>query len=207
MCKLYGGSLVAGLILLGSTTITQAISLEIAPVSQSVAVGTPAAVALVIADLGDRTAPSLATFDLAVTFNPAILAFSGVTFGDPALGDQLDLFGLGSETAVTPDAGVVNLFELSFDDAAALDTLQAGSFTLATVTFATLGVGPSPLDLTIKALGDARGDPLTAAVRSGTISAQRDGVVPEPSAAMLLGMGCLGLLGATWRLRIPRVEG
>jgi hypothetical protein len=48
-----------------------------------------------ISGLGDGTAPSLSTFDLDISFDPTILAFSTAVFGDPILGDQLDIWGLG----------------------------------------------------------------------------------------------------------------
>ena len=71
----------------------------------------PLEVALQVSGLGDFTAPSLGTFDVTVTFSPALLDFERVTYGDPALGDQLDLSGLGTLIATTAGVGSVNLFE------------------------------------------------------------------------------------------------
>ena len=172
-----------------------------APGEQGVGLGTPVEVALTISGLGAFAAPSLSTFDLDVSFDPAILAFSSVTFGDPLLGDQLDLFGLGSITTVTPGTGVVNLFELSLDTPGDLDTLQPGSFTLATLEFDTLAVGTSPLGISINVLGNAFGEPLSAEVQGGSISP-----VPEPASFILMGIGLAGIAGLR-RMRRPKNSG
>ena len=75
-------------------------------------------------------------------------------YGDPVLGDQLDILVFGVPTTTTPGVGTVNLFELSLDAPGVLDTIQAGSFTLATITFATLALGTSGIDPSIIALGN-----------------------------------------------------
>ena len=189
MKKLLLGSMF-GLAVAFASSAALAISIEFVPSSQSVAAGSPVDVAIRITGLGNLSAPSLGTFDLDVGFDPAILSFSSVSYGDPALGDQLDLLGLGSLTATTPGVGSVNLFELSLDLASDLDTLQAGDFTLATLTFDTASAGASALTITVNALGDALGDPLTASLGSGSIN------VPEPALLLLLGAGLAGALGS-----------
>src|SRR5687768_3451479 len=106
---------------------TKAITISFDPTAQT-ASGS-ASVGLRISDLVAGGAPSLGVFDLNVSFDPSIIAFSGATFGDPVLGDQLDLLGFGSLTSSgSVGPGVINVFELSLDPAATLDLLQEASF-------------------------------------------------------------------------------
>jgi hypothetical protein len=181
----------------------RAITLEIVPAVQDVALGGPVEVAIAISGLGDQAAPSLGTFDVDVTFDLGILSFGGVTFGDPVLGDQLDLFGLGSVTTTTPGSGLVNLFELSLDLPSKLDALQAGAFTLATLSFVAVGIGSTPIGLALNALGDAEGASLDAQTTAGTARVAGDAGVAEPSALILFGLGIVGLTLVRRRLR-PR---
>lgn len=175
--------------LLGFITISpaEAITISFDPVSQNAALGTPASVDLIISGLGDLSAPSLSAYDLDISFVPTILSFNNVVYGD-----QLGL----STQMITPGSGTINLAEVSWNDPSDLDTFQLGSFTLATLYFDTIGVGISPLNVSINALGDALGDPLTANVESSRINVN-DGSqsVPEPSSLILIASGVLALFG------------
>jgi hypothetical protein len=157
------------------------------PATQDVVLGNPANVDLYFSQVTDLF--TLGTFDLDISFDPTILSFSNVTFGDPILGDQLDFgSGFGSIYAdIDFGGGLVNLFGLSTDLPTVLDANQAGSFILATLTFDTLALGTSPLGLSVNALGDEWGDPLSADLVSGSIN-----VVPEPATLLLLGSGLAG---------------
>ena len=188
-------SVALAVVLLLSARPAQAISLAIFPVTQAVQGGQTADVAITISGLGNAATLSLSTFDLDVSFDPSILGFNTVVYGDTVLGDQLDLFGVGFPIiATTPGVGTVNLFELSFNTVAELDGSQAGSFTLATVTFDPLAGGTSPLALTVNALGDAAGGALIVASVAGADVT----VVPEPTSLLLLGSGLAAV--PAWRL-------
>jgi hypothetical protein len=190
-------TLLVGLLVLASGSLAQAVSLEFVPSAATIGLGDPFDMALQISGLGDFTAPSLGTFDVTVTFSPTLLTFDTVTYGDPVLGDQLDLSGVGSLTATTPGVGAVNLFELSFDSASDLNSLQAGAFTLATLTFTGQAVGTSPLAFSSVLLGDAEGNALTpTSVGSGSVT-----VIPEPGTVLLVGSGLVTLAAVRRRAR------
>ncbi len=190
-------SVISSVLLLLVSGMSQAITVSFDPTAQTVATGSFVSVKLGISGLGNGVAPSLGTFDLNIDYNPSLLSFTSVSFGDPVLGDQLDLFSLGSLTSwdnTTP--GTLNVFELSFDSPTDIDTLQAANFTLATLTFSALSGGISPLSISINALGDANGDPLAAITTSGSVTVT---AVPVPAAVWLLGSGLLGLIGVARR--------
>jgi hypothetical protein len=98
----------------------------------------------------------------------------------------------------------VNLFEIWLDLPDDLNNLQARSFTLATLSFQATGIGTSLLDLTINALGDAFGDPLTALGSGGTVTFQQATAIPEPSTLSLACIALLPLAWARYRARLLR---
>ena len=199
--KLFLGIMLAMLMLFSTAESQASIAtpdIGFDPVTQDVALGNSANVNLYFSQVVDIV--SLGAFDLDISFDPSILSFSSVTFGDPVLGDQLDIFGLGSVTgsdASTP--GIFNLFEFSLDDPLDLENLQAGSFILATLTFDTLTSGTSPLSLSVNAIGDAYGDPFSVDLVNGRINVIG---VPEPATLILMGSGLAGL--GLWRRRRDR---
>jgi hypothetical protein len=168
-----------------------AVSLGFDPAAQTTTVGSSVGVQLRVSDLVAGGAPSLGEFDLDILFDPAVVSFASVTFGDPGLGDQLDPSGLGSLIGADGSVpGQVNLFEVSLDLPSDLDTLQPASFVLATLTFDAIGAGVSPLTLAINAFGDALGDPLAiAALETGEITVNAAAAIPEPATGLLVGVG------------------
>jgi len=170
-----------------------AITIGFEPVSQIVPVGEPVSVDLVISGLGDYSEPSLGSFDLNITYDTAILDFTGYTLGS-YLGD-ISLWEAVDDSWGETTPGTINLAEVSLLSVSELDALQPSSFPLATLTFDTLTIGTSSLDISITALGDAYGNPLSADVQSGTIAP-----VPEPATFILIGFG-LGGIGILRRKR------
>ncbi|MDT4290279.1 cohesin domain-containing protein [Methylomonas sp. MO1] len=166
----------AGIVLYAASGVADAaIDLHFTPLSQT---ADAIEIGLSISGLGDA---ALGTYDFNIQFDPTHLVFAGVAFGDPLLGDELDVFDLGGNSVAADllAPGVLNLFESSLDDAADLQTLQADSFTLAIIRFNVLSGGSSQLDLLINGLADAGGDGLSANLAPLTINAVA--AVPLPS--------------------------
>jgi hypothetical protein len=160
--------------------------------------------------LGNQTAPSLSAFDLGILYNPNYLSLIGVSFGDPILGDQLNLSGYGSLTTTTPGVAQGNLVEfaiavVSLDSESVLNSLQAGDFILASLTFSGVSVSGGLNSISFANLYDAAINPdsthilLDAAnnpipssdVILGSSNIQ---VVPEPDTILLLSAGLFSLL-------------
>jgi len=186
-------------LLIGVLQLLPAATITVTPSTQSVDLGNQAVVSLDISGLGSGVAPSVGAFDIDLSFDSSILALNSIVFGDPLLGDQLDLFGLGSILGASFGGGTVNVFEISLDFADDLNLLQADAFTLATFTFDTLAAGSSVLGLTLNALGDADGLPLEATLTGGSVdvAVPPPVSVPEPSAwatYVLLVAGLAGLM-------------
>lgn len=172
-----------GALLANLVTDVSAVTISVDPAAQSIPRGTAANIALRISGLGDTT--SISTFDIVVGFDPARLAFREARFGDPAVGDQLDLLGLGSITDRSIGSGSIRLFELSLDSVIDLDSQQADSFVLASIAFDAIATGASPITLTIDALGDSNGIAVPADLAPGAIEVT-GAPVAEPGTGWLL---------------------
>jgi hypothetical protein len=189
-------SLVA-LFVLGLSGAAQATIIELVPSTSMVALGDSIELELRISGLGDGVSPSLGTYDIDIDHDGSLLQLDAVTVGDPVLGDQLDLFGLGAITSVSFGVNSVNLFELSLDSPADLDDLQAAAFTLATLTYQGIAAGVGSLSLNVIALGDSFGAPLDFEAFGASITVSQ---APEPCGVALLLIGVV----TTCRLRRHR---
>jgi hypothetical protein len=193
-------SLFAGGMLLLSSGSANALLIDFQPHSQDVISGDTVTVDLVISELGVvGTAPSLGAFDISVFFDASILALDTTDADfdwviDSVVLDpdsQLDVMGLGMNSmfADLTGAGMLNFYDISFDLPYDLVDLQFDSFTLATITFDTIGPGTSLLELTNVVLSDEWGDPLQPDLSNGSITVNP---IPEPTAMLLF---CTGLAG------------
>lgn len=166
--------------------------LSITPATQNVSVGSPVSIAIDISGLGSGTA--LGGYDLNIGFDSTLLSFTQAAFGDPLLGDQLDLANLGlNGPTATLTSGTVNLIEFSLDDPTTLITQQASSFTLAILSFNALTTGTSPITLSINGLIDANAVDIQSSSQNGsvTINGNSNGIsVPEPEILFLLLSSC-----------------
>ncbi len=171
------------------TERAQAASLTLVPSTTSLFAGSPLVVDIVIAGLGLGAAPTLAAFDLDVTFLPSVLSFVSVSFG-PDLG----ALGIDALTSSGLLGGPlrIDVAEYSLLSNAALDASQPASFVLATLHFLGLAPGTSPLAITQAVLANTAGGPSIPATLNG---ASVDVVpVPEATTAALVGLG-VALLG------------
>lgn len=172
-----------------------AISLSLAPPNQDAGVGDSFTLFLRVDGLGNFTAPSLAGFDVNVNFDPSLVQFDTVTFGDPGLGNLLAPV-TPSVDLVTPSSGSLNLLSLSVDSPGDLDAAQPDSFTLATLNFTALTPGAAGFTLSDVILSDVLGDRLQFDGSEGaTVNILAGQSVPESSPGMFgaLTLGALAL--------------
>ena len=177
-----------------------AATVYLSPGTQTLSSGSPVTLDLNISGLGNGTA--LSAFDISVNFDSADLSFEGAAFGDPVLGDQLDLgdLGLNGPTA-TPGNGTVDLIETDiFDSSSTLLSEQAANFTMVVLTFDALAGGTTPVTATINSLADQESNPFTASTQNASVTIEAS-PVPLPSSLVLLTAGLLGLVAASCRRR------
>ena len=169
-----------------SMPVYAGIVVSINPVETQLGLGEIVGITLDIAGLGNGVA--LGSFDLSIDFDPALLQFNHVVFGDPLLGDQLDLAKQGQNLpSVTTTVGSVSLIEFSWDDSFVLLGQQANSFTLASLYFTAISSGISPLNLSLHSLADSEANYLVADNGNGSVSIHAPiNAVPEPAAIWLL---------------------
>ena len=174
------------ILIAASSGASAGISLSVTPSTQTITAGSLTTIDIRIDGLGAGVAPSLGAYDVDLTFNPAVLSFVSAAFGDGVLGNQLDLFGLGNVSSLTESSGMVNLFELSLDTAADINSLQAAEFVLASLRFSGLSGGTSLIGLSVNVLGDADGAHLAASLSSGSVVVTGATGVPEPATYTLV---------------------
>ena len=172
----------------------QAINLDFVPANQTVVVGNPVNVDVVISGLNAAN-EIVSAYDLDVTYDNAVLTATKVSFGfllgDPSFFEVLESFDISSP-------GIVDFAALSLLSDADLDALQGDSVTLATLSFDSLSVGTSPLNFVLDQFNDVKGknnEILSLEVGDGNISVAP---IPEPSTILLLGSGLAGLVGMRW---------
>ncbi len=185
-----------------STAPAQAINVTISPATQTINVGDPASVDIIVSGL---TEP-VGGFSLLLGFNNAFLT-AGSFLNDP----DGKMGALPLELSGGFSGGSLDLFFAAdaAETQASLALLQGASFRLATLSFTGLAVGLSPLTLTNLVLSNWDGSETLAGVtfQNGEICVAAIGangcerVVPEPGTLALLSLGMLGM-GLARRRRI-----
>jgi hypothetical protein len=133
------------------------VALDLLPASQTVAVGEPVTVELVVSGLTQGGAPSVDYFDIDVSYGDPgnVLSFANLEFG-PFLGDPSD----PAETSVSffdSPGQFVGMSENSLLQASALHALQPSEFPLATLTFTANSEGSTILSGDLYVLQDTSG--------------------------------------------------
>jgi len=185
-----------GIALQAQPTSIQLFPIQVQPSSTSIALGDTFAVQFTAVNFVDYGAPSLGAFDINVDFNSSVIRYSSMTWGN-----QLDILGFGSVRSfdsTQAQSGHLNSYEVSLDDPADLDSLQAGNFVLFTLNFTAIDTGRSTLDLGINDLSDSRGVSLSST--SISTPGIEVNAVPVPAALPLFASALLALT----RLRMRR---
>ena len=141
-------------------------------------------------------APSLGAFLVEITYEESLLMFDSVDYGS-FLGNPND--AIETDIVTTPSVGSVSLDEFSFLFDFELDALQPDSFSLATITFNSIGAGTSPLGFGLVDISDAEGISLMPTLSGAQVSA-----VPLPATVLLFPSGLLAWIG--WLRRKNRIS-
>jgi hypothetical protein len=149
-----------------------AVTLQVSPPSQTQYIGTELNVAIEVSGLESL---SLNQFIGRLWFDPLIVHLTGVSFGDPLLGDQIALSGGNDGIFSNIFSDNVDFSEYSHADAADLLSLQANSFIIVSLRFSAIGKGTSPITLSSADLNDEIGNSISFDVENGSVT-----VVPVP---------------------------
>ena len=157
------------------STAAQSAIITLSPSDLIVGQGDLVAIDINVSDLGQNVAPSLGAYDFDLMFDINIFAANSIVFGN-----GLDLLGIGGIQFVSlTTIDTLNIFELSFDSAATLNSLQDSSFKLATVYFNAITSGVGLFELSVNSFGDAQGNPLSVSTIDASVKVQTS--VPEPA--------------------------
>ena len=178
-------------VLLMQTPVAHATLIALQPSSTYATTGDSISLDLVVSGLGSFGPDSLGAFDISVGYDPGVLSFTGYSLGN-FLGNIALAEAIDSSWGNLGNA--VNVAEVSLLSAIGLDTLQPGTFTLATLNFnvTNLAVG-AETQLSVLSgpvLADAFGAPLSA-TSTGPASVS---AVSVPGTAFLLIASMVGWL-------------
>jgi hypothetical protein len=180
-------------------------TLSIQPPSTSVSPGQTFSLGVNIAGVQD-----LFAFQFDLSFAPGILAATNITEGSflsglpPAMPPPGKLGG-GDPTFFIPGTIDNTAGSIAFTADSLLGPTAgvSGDGVLATVDFDALGSGSTLIDLANILLLDSQGAEIPFSIQNGSVYVGAANAVPEPAAAILLGVGLLALsiIGRQYKLR------
>lgn len=179
--KMLMSCITIGLLGILGIPLSQAVMIEFSPQNQTANLSDSVSVDVLITGLEDGSLNEIvSSFDLDITYDPAIVSFAGVTFGT----------GLGlSFQSNTNSLGLIDIAEVSLEADATLQANQGNDLFLGTLSFDAIGFGVSPLNFNFDAfnlLTGLNGNILQLTSSSGSIVV---GQVPLPSTLSLMGLG------------------
>ncbi|WP_049631024.1 cohesin domain-containing protein [Cellvibrio sp. pealriver] len=140
---------------------------------------------------GLEGASALGSYDVNVHYDSDLFSISNITWGDAVQGNQLDLLGFGSLQDNSSSLDWLTMLEVSFDEIADLELLQAGEFTLFSILLSAIALGSGDFSLTANTIGDAYGQDLFIDTINSTTVNVNAVAVPEPSGVLLLLVGLI----------------
>jgi len=143
---------------------------------------------LVVSGLG---ADSLGAFDISVGFDSSALSFTSYSLGN-YLGNVNLLEAIDGSVGNTGSA--VNVAEVSLLSAFDLDTLQPGSFTLATLNFNVINLAAGTVTQLSVLAGPVLGNALGSQIAVTGLGSTSVGTVPIPGTLLLLTASTFGWL-------------
>lgn len=128
--------------------------------------------------------PSLGAYDLDLSYDTSVLAFTSIDFGSFLGGPSSSL------QDVNVSGGVVDFAEVSLLSTALLQAIQPDDFILATVYFTSLVMEETLTELSITSaiLSDGNGAQISASLPG---SIELTAVIPEPGGAHVFALGVL----------------
>ncbi|MDE2368301.1 MAG: hypothetical protein KGN16_04960 [Burkholderiales bacterium] len=200
------GLLLAG----GCGAVAQAATVNVSAVPTSVTLGSKVSVFF---DVSQLAADALSLFSFEIHYDSAVLGLSGFSFVDPlSLRNELDLpdpasLGFAGDVSAQP-GGILDVFGLSGNAAAVLDSDQADAFRFLTLTFDTLAVATATtvdLQIATSLFGDSMGNALNVGFNATQAQIEITSAgqpVPEPGALALSLLALLASAAVSSRRRL-----